>query len=447
MIFSNSSIDAIREKMPHPSLTRIIGEPDYQSLDRLYKEIKANAFSIHSTLGGGNHGHLGMVLTPVAYARHSAAAWVQPVHPGTLNIPNGTSQHQTNHLRDLFNEQMTHFTIADSVKNIINSQIKNAIDDDYIAPEIDSVTGTIIHDIPTTMANLFTEYGQVKTSLIDTKLAEIKSKSYDPAIPLASTFKRIEELVDLADAGKIPFTVQQQISIALELLKTTGKFSSAIKAWINRPVAEHTWVNFKTHFNDARSLMKKTGELDNIQGHNFQANALREIVVEGLNEAFQQNQLPFPFAGYTGMQNQWSLPPSIAPPPTIKDTPSITPTDSGTDDNSVVPPPTDPLAAYYAKMNSTDERFDKMQSQMMDMMKLMTTTMGNKNNGGGGGNRNRQRNSNLMTNEAGHSLYCWSHGLCNHRSSRCRNKADGHQDNATFNNRMGGSEKGIIKKA
>ena len=37
------------------------------------------------------------------------------------------------------------------------------------------------------------------------------------------------------------------------------------------------------------------------------------------------------------------------------------------------------------------------------------------------------------------SKYCWSCGAWNHFSRDCRNKQSGHQDSATFKNRMGGS--------
>ena len=35
--------------------------------------------------------------------------------------------------------------------------------------------------------------------------------------------------------------------------------------------------------------------------------------------------------------------------------------------------------------------------------------------------------------------YCWSHGACGHDGKHCRNRKEGHQENATFDNRMGGS--------
>ncbi len=40
-------------------------------------------------------------------------------------------------------------------------------------------------------------------------------------------------------------------------------------------------------------------------------------------------------------------------------------------------------------------------------------------------------------------FYCWTHGLCNHLGTACRNPADGHQAQATLENRMNGSNKNL----
>jgi hypothetical protein len=39
--------------------------------------------------------------------------------------------------------------------------------------------------------------------------------------------------------------------------------------------------------------------------------------------------------------------------------------------------------------------------------------------------------------------YCWTHGSCAHSSKDCRSPKEGHQPNATFHNKMGGSTKNI----
>ena len=40
--------------------------------------------------------------------------------------------------------------------------------------------------------------------------------------------------------------------------------------------------------------------------------------------------------------------------------------------------------------------------------------------------------------------YCWTHGCCDHWSRTCPNRKKGHQVNATFKNRMGGSTEGVL---
>ena len=49
--------------------TPITGEPSNKSLKRLKTELRANASSVDTDLGGGDHGYLGLILTYVEYAR------------------------------------------------------------------------------------------------------------------------------------------------------------------------------------------------------------------------------------------------------------------------------------------------------------------------------------------------------------------------------------------
>ena len=52
-------------KTPSP----INGEPTYKSLKRLKMELRADASSVDTDLGGGNHGYLGLVLSDAEYTR------------------------------------------------------------------------------------------------------------------------------------------------------------------------------------------------------------------------------------------------------------------------------------------------------------------------------------------------------------------------------------------
>lgn len=70
-----------------PTLTRIHGEPTYETLQRLHNEFKTNAGAVPSTLGGDNHGHLGLVLSPARYALISNVPYRRPPMPGLLVYP------------------------------------------------------------------------------------------------------------------------------------------------------------------------------------------------------------------------------------------------------------------------------------------------------------------------------------------------------------------------
>jgi len=82
-----------------PTLTPIRGEPAANSLIILRNQLKANARSVPSNLGGGTLGHLGLVLSPTNYVLTSDVLFVCPTHPGPLTIPHGTSRNTAINMR------------------------------------------------------------------------------------------------------------------------------------------------------------------------------------------------------------------------------------------------------------------------------------------------------------------------------------------------------------
>ena len=69
-------------------LTHIHGEPTYDSLTVIFNQLKANARYVHTSLGGGYHGYLGLLLSPAQYttlARNTP--FIYPTHSGPLNLP------------------------------------------------------------------------------------------------------------------------------------------------------------------------------------------------------------------------------------------------------------------------------------------------------------------------------------------------------------------------
>ncbi len=79
------------------SATKIYGQPTDQDLTLLEKELISIAANVPTALGGGNHGHAGIIVEPTKYlAMMGGTAFVNPIHPGiypaglTANAAAGT---------------------------------------------------------------------------------------------------------------------------------------------------------------------------------------------------------------------------------------------------------------------------------------------------------------------------------------------------------------------
>ena len=60
-------IDYVTTYFPHKTLTLVRGEPTFNDFKRIKTELRANASSMESDLGGGDHGYLFMVLNDAEY--------------------------------------------------------------------------------------------------------------------------------------------------------------------------------------------------------------------------------------------------------------------------------------------------------------------------------------------------------------------------------------------
>jgi hypothetical protein len=57
----------IRDELKWETVTKIHGQPTSHDLTILEKEIIAILANIPTTLGGGNHGHAGIIMEPAMY--------------------------------------------------------------------------------------------------------------------------------------------------------------------------------------------------------------------------------------------------------------------------------------------------------------------------------------------------------------------------------------------
>jgi hypothetical protein len=62
------AIEDVMASFPHPILPTVEGEPDYQTIHATRKFLQSNSRAIDTHLGGGTFGHLGLIISDVAYS-------------------------------------------------------------------------------------------------------------------------------------------------------------------------------------------------------------------------------------------------------------------------------------------------------------------------------------------------------------------------------------------
>ena len=276
-----------------PELTPIVGEPTYDSLERLLKELKANARQIHSNLSGGTHGHLGLVISPASYQLISPIAFNRPAFPGTAPvIPANASQHMSTTIRHQFNKNLRVYHEVNNVDKALKQQLIKAVDGTYLEAIRDRTSDTITRPVHEVMEHLFNTYGQVTPTDYQTRETAVKSLTFDPnTTPIDNIFKEIKDLVDLSGRANIPITQAQFITIGYVIMWKTSALGDYLKTWNAWPLVQKTWLNFKRHFRDAvkeyKTLKGPTINNSIYQQANFMQeikNEVRTIIVDEIQK-------------------------------------------------------------------------------------------------------------------------------------------------------------------
>ena len=390
----NSSIPNYRETtFEYADLSHINGEPTYDSLTILFNQLKANARSVRTSLGGGSHGCLGLLLSPAQYTTIAhTTPFIYPIHPGPLNVPAFQLPHVTQQITSQHSENIRIFNECGNVAQALRKQVVAAIDPAYLAVIKNRQTNTITLRLHEIIDFLFRNFGRVTPANLADAEQQLLAWSFDPNLPIVLLYNKIDDLMDLANAAGSPYSAQQIINLAYILLNKTGKFTTRIREWNRIPQAQRTWDAFQMHFSQAHRELRESGELEIRETPFNTANIVQEVI-EGVQQVLQ----PAMEASYEAEN-----------------------ADVLHHTNAATPAPSQQTALMEQMLH------------MMQIMKQQFQQNATNNTATNNNSRNRVRTK--------IDKYCWTHGVCAHSSAECRNKQSGHKDAASFSNMMGGSE-------
>ena len=138
--------------------------PTYETLHLAITQLNANAASIPSNGGDGTLGHIVLTIGQATYQTISNGnvAYLPPVAPAPLIIPQGTSAAMIAELRHNYDEDKATFKLYNAVDAALKKQILDATEATYITSLKDRTTGfarVTTHHI--TMEHLYTNYGHI----------------------------------------------------------------------------------------------------------------------------------------------------------------------------------------------------------------------------------------------------------------------------------------------
>ena len=405
---TTTRIDYATTYFPHNSPTPIRGEPTYKSLKKLKSELKANASSVDSDLGGGDHGYLGLVLSDTEYARICPdSAFEPPEFPGKLQIPRNTETIDAINIREEHRNNLALYRECREVEKALLRHITTAIESKYIDFLKSEDTDLVEDDIPTVLAYLFSNYGKVPTREVKEKEQEVLSTPFVPSDPMVSIYRPIEQLRTLAEIAQIPYTERQIIDFGLQIIKNTQDFETALSEWNRKNARMKTWQSFKDHFQAAQQSLKDIRGPTMKQAGYHHANHLASEIRDELRHSQMQ---------MLALAQNLTLPEESEEAQPIE----------GNSVNAVV-------------QTSTQQQTNELLQALQENLKLLTDQLQKRKNGNPR-KPNKKTPDNPPFSRADTSKYCWTHGGSNHNSNECSRRAEGHKSEATKVNKMGGSK-------
>ena len=463
MSTSTSSKEHLLAGFVYNPVAAIVGEPQYDSLAKLNAQLIRNASTVPSRLGGGAYGLSGIVEQPALYFLRTNQHFNRPLDPGPAPIfAAGADAAVRTNRQNQWETQYHEFQNIKNTETLLLTQIEHAVETPYLASIHNYEYGFGARTVQDVMAWLFRTYGRISTHDLQQNGLRMNQPG-DPTAPIAMIFKQVDEGQKFAAAAGCPFTPAQIVQCALNLILQTGRYTDTYKEWLRKPAHQQTYLELKRVFTEAYQLNNQIHQtatdagfanMGVVQEHpddrsiasaaqdfaaaEAQRNAaLAELTatnghlngqVANLTQHNQQLQ-----AQLTAMQHQMVLlttttqPPGSAPP-------AYTPPNqqqhggnnrqhnrsSAQPPQGFVPLPGAPAPAPPSAPPAWQQWTPPSQQ------------------------RNTQR---PPRNKKYQNLnYCWTHGADiqdAHTGYTCRHPATGHRPDATRNNQMGGSTKGL----
>ena len=269
-----NKVDDFLEAIPN-KVFKHTRQPDYKILNNIKTALKRNFATVPCTLRGGTHGNLGAVLTAAEYTAATpinTPPFIDPPFPGaSMVIPPNSTGPQITAIERQFNKALRQWTEYKNLTDVRKKFIQDGIDDMHLKGITDRNVGLAHITIRDILSFLFQNYGNITQYDIEENDKKLKEK-WDANTPIEMLFDQINDAQDFAAAAGQPYTNNQLLTTAYNLVYATGLFFDDCKAWNRLPTNQKTMDNFKTTFQQAQRELRN--QQRRAQQAGFQANGI-----------------------------------------------------------------------------------------------------------------------------------------------------------------------------
>ena len=274
----------------------------------------------------------------------------------------------------------------------LKTQFLDEVEEPYVSELRNHYTGYMGVTTRYLLDHLMDRYGNITSNDLKANEARI-NEALDNSIPIDVFFQRIDDAVQYADDGKNPFTAKQILQTAFHSVNATGLYREACKEWRQKSDQDKTWTNFKRHFAAEYHEIREQQRVSGDAGFN------------SANHAHETTDMA------TALENL-----ALA----------------ATADQNIV---TD-LIATNRRLFEANTTLATQVKSLVATNALLTATQG-------AATMNKMHNATTKSEKLpiNPSGYCWSHGYKvrqGHTSKTCGGKLQGHQEEATRTNTLGG---------
>ena len=442
----------------YKELIKIHGKPTLDKIIKVWRQLKRNAQRIPTTLGGGNHGYLALLITATDYLNiPGTTAFNRPGQPGIFH-PVGSRGAAVGGARTrsgrgmvaprgggvgpliaptpaeiaiqkaVYDENLRQYNEVQCVETLLRNQLLNSFESQYVDALRDSndMINLPIHSI---MTYLTRTYGQISEEHYMSMEDEIKELVYEPTLPVDIVFNKIDFFVDISKLTDRDVSARRQVQLAYLIFNRAGVFRDSLKTWNARASNIKTYAELKIFMRDEHSALDMVGALsikdtsldhaNMLQALSSQQEQLADNFQRNLFEAFEtyaqigQNSLTQD-SNHGGSESKHELPSEIS--------------------NMI-----SNISNSGMKNSGNENNIATLLQNMIEKMNVLETKMH-------GGQTSKVKSGTKVNPKNGKAWkrYCWTCGCCDHWGKFCPNPTAGHKNDATFKDRMNGSTEGVL---